>query len=196
MWWSSLRSAAWLLPSCGVAWPWRCMVLRGRCLRAALHGSRLCAALRRCVCSVAWRSSLWHWVPIIFTQRGVAVGAVRRGRCLHAVLCGHCLRTALHGHRLHAALCGSHLCGITWRSSSRGIVWQLSSCSVALWHLRVARRLSLHGCCLRVALGVVVGALSSSSWSSSLPEEQREGAPTFPRPANGAGASCTAPVRA
>jgi hypothetical protein len=145
---------------------------------------------------IAWQSCLRHRVavvfarcrvPIVFTQHGVAVGVVRHGRCLHAVLLGRCLRVALCGRCLHTALHGGRLCSITWRSSSCGIAWRPSLHGVVLRRLCVARQLSSCGCCLRIALGVVVGALSSSLWSSSLPEEQREGAPTFLRPANGAG---------
>jgi hypothetical protein len=123
MWWSSLRSAVWLLPSCGVVWPWCCMVLHGHCLRAALRGSHLCAALRggrvcgigcpSSSCGVEWRSVrcgvadvftrccvaivfAQHYAAIVFTQRCAAViFAASRGSRLHVALCGGCLRAAL-----------------------------------------------------------------------------------------------------
>jgi hypothetical protein len=131
MWWSSLRGAAWLLPLCGVVWPQRCMVLRGRCLHTALHGSCLRTAL--CggrVCGIAWQSSSrsigcpssscsveWWSVrcgmadvftrccmAIVFTRHYTAI--VFTQRCTAVVF------AASHGGRLRMALHGGHLCTV------------------------------------------------------------------------------------
>jgi hypothetical protein len=111
MWWSSLRSAARLLPSCGVAWPWHRMVLRGRCLRVALRGSRLCAALHGGrVCSVAWRSSL-HGVGCPSSSCGVEWRSVRCGMADVFTQC--CMAVVFAWHYtavVFVASCGGHLC--------------------------------------------------------------------------------------
>jgi hypothetical protein len=135
MWWSSLRGAARLLPSCGIAWPRHCMVLCGRCLHAALHSSCLHVVLcGGCVCSVAWwlsshsigcplssRSVEWRsvrcgvadvftrcCVAVVFARHYAAIVFMRRcAAVVFAASCGGCLRVALHGGCLHAALhCG------------------------------------------------------------------------------------------
>jgi hypothetical protein len=127
MWWSSLCSATRLLPSCGVAWLRRCVVLRGHCLRTALRGSRLCTVLHGGrVCGVMWQSSSrsvgcpssshgmeWRSVQCsvadVFTRCCVVIVFARHYTAVvFTWRCAAVIFVASRGSRLRVALC----CGI------------------------------------------------------------------------------------
>jgi hypothetical protein len=164
------RGIAWRSSSRGVAW------CRLRARRAAVIFMRVASA--RCSAVVVFAR---HCMAVIFVRRHIAVNFVvlsSRGVAQLSSSCTLPRRGAAWLSSSCSVAWRSSLCGVAWRLSSRGIgrpsslhgtAMLSSSCCLGFVVAGRSLHMPLLGCCLRVAVGVVVGALSSVLSRSSSP---------------------------